>query len=230
MSSSISIWARTGLLGALLTAGAAGNALAHPCEGKQGMWQSAQIDAGLEAKIRTEYAACTEGTAGSLRDSAACRNFVGKVLDVGWNASDFREGDGYMLPSKIARELSGGGFVAWQSIGTAAEQGALEQAAELAAAGQPVLAVYADGSQSHVSVILPGGVAPSGSWSARVPRAAHLSLDERSNTFMGCRLSYAYGAEKKAGVTFYAKAAGVPMEETAVEELPAAPMEEPTEN
>jgi hypothetical protein len=72
------------------------------------------------------------------------------------------------------------------------------------AAGNPVIAAWqSSGPTGHVALIIPGGLAFSSSWGVNVLRSASILLNDIDAAYIGCRLSNAFGADKKADVNYF---------------------------
>ncbi|OSI74429.1 hypothetical protein BSZ21_05840 [Bradyrhizobium canariense] len=177
------------------------------CEtSEQSLWNASLINQALESKLATLFQCIdtSDPTEYKLRDATACNWFVGKSLETVWNFSDFKNGGGYFTANELADRLSQGVFSHWKAIGSGDQQEANDTAAMRAADGNPVVAAWqSNGPTGHVALIIPGGLAFSSSWGVNVPRSASISLNDIDAAYIGCRLSNAFGANKKSEVQYY---------------------------
>jgi hypothetical protein len=180
---------------------------ATTCETDEaGLWTPATLDTTLEGKLRTLFQCIdtSDPTEYGLIDATACNWFVGKSLETAWSFSDFKNGDGYFTANELADRLAGGQFSHWTALGTGNTQEANDNAASRAKNGNPVIAAWRSaGAIGHVALIIPGNLAYSSSWGLNVPRSASISLNDVNSSYIGCRLSNAFSADKKSSVKYY---------------------------
>jgi len=127
---------------------------------------------------------------GRLADRVACNYVVGRALNEIYGISDFSTGPGSWLTANHIAEFVESNSQ-WSSLGSANDQAVLDNAAQGAANGQPVIAVQR-GSPGHVVLILPGEPKPSSTWrdsagrSLRTPNSAAFSLDNINGAYVFC--------------------------------------------
>lgn len=138
--------------------------------------------------------ACREDT-GAIWDSAPCNQFVGKALEHLFGYKDFTSPTGWLLANQIYEYVHSNPQI-WKRLGNAGDQRALQEAAAGADNGHAVIAIEKAEPHGHIALILPGKVAASGSWSLSVPASASFLLNKPEKSYVGCRLSYAWTAEK----------------------------------
>lgn len=175
---------------------------------EQPLWAGRPIDTALESKLGMLFQCIdtSDPTQNKLIDATACNWFVGKSLETVWNFSDFKNGDGYFTANELADGLANGQFSHWTSIGSGDQQESNDTAAIRTDTGNPVIAAWRSGGPTgHVALIIPGGLAYSSSWALNVPRSASISLDNIDLAYIGCRLSNAFGADKKGEVQYYSR-------------------------
>jgi hypothetical protein len=173
---------------------------------EQSLWSGRPIDTALESKLGSLFQCIdtSDPTQYKLIDATACNWLVGKSLETVWNFSDFKNGDGYFTANELADRLSRGLFSHWTLIGAGDQQESSDSAAIRAGAGNPVIAAWqSSGPTGHVALVIPGGLAYSSSWALNVPRSASISLNDIDAAYIGCRLSNAFGADKKGDVKYY---------------------------
>jgi hypothetical protein len=196
------------LVGAVWIYGAS-QALGNPatCEkNEQGLWNGSLINSTLENKLGILFQCIDTSNPNEFKliDATACNWFVGKGLQVGWGFSDFKNGNGYFSANDIADHLANGQFSHWTKIGAGDQQTSNDDAAKHTRDGNPVVAAWQhSGGNGHVALVIPGGLAYSSDWQLNVPRSASISLNDVKSAYIGCRLSNAFGADKKGQVQYY---------------------------
>jgi len=142
----------------------------------------------------------------TLRDKTACNWFVGKAVDEIYGVNSFKKkkNNEYYLANEIASKLANNEFDGWTHIGTGNDQDVLILAGNKAELGKPVIAAWLNGAgHGHVSLVMPGGLQTSSGWGLDVPNSANMRLNNINSSYIGCRLSYAFGSDKKSDVAFY---------------------------
>lgn len=141
-----------------------------------------------------------------LRDKTACNWFIGKAVDEIYGLKSFKKKDvnEYYLANEIAFKLANNEFDGWTHIGAGNDQNALTLAGNKVELGKPVVAAWFNKlGHGHVSLVIPGGLQPSGGWGLDVPNSANMQLNSINSSYIGCRLSFAFGSDKKSDVAFY---------------------------
>ncbi|MDN5199751.1 hypothetical protein QQ008_00215 [Fulvivirgaceae bacterium BMA10] len=151
----------------------------------------------------TDYKKCKNETGDNPQK---CSNVTGEVLKIVYNLNDFysSQRSRYMVAKEIAEFLEDN--TEWQLLGHAYEQDALEKAQELANTKRAVVAVLPDkGDAGHVSVILPGELASSGTWGFKVPNSTSFFVHDPQNSYVGKALSYAFTRNMIKDVLLFAR-------------------------
>jgi hypothetical protein len=105
-------------------------------------------------------------------DTAACREFSGQALDRLLGTTEFCADAGCMLMADIEASLRNTPE-RWQLIGGASDQGVLDKARDMVAAGRIVVAAQRENALGQIAILMPGSAVPSGKWGMdRVPVAA----------------------------------------------------------
>jgi len=142
----------------------------------------------------------------TLRDRTACNWFVGKAVNEIYGVDSFKinNTNQYYLANEIAEKLAKNEFDGWVLIGAGNDQGALTLAGNKAELGQPVVAAWSNNAgHGHVSLVMPGGLQKSSAWNLEMPNSANMRLDNINSSYIGCRLSFAFGSDKKSNVALY---------------------------
>jgi len=197
------------VLATLVFALQSASAVAHKCEQDEpGIWLNSPIDQVKERKLYELFSCMDTSNRNEyrLRDRTACNWFVAKAVSTIWSFNDFANGAGFLSANEIADKLASNQLSQWRLIGTGNDQTANREAAATAAANHPVIAAYkSNGPHGHVALILPGGTKASSSWGVEVPRSASMTIDTPNNAYIGCRVSNAFGADKKSDVRYYSR-------------------------
>lgn len=174
------------------------------------MWSSAEEQATRDQLM--ELMACpveSDTLTASQIDQVACNWFVAEALHRLYGVEDFTDSTNghWLTANEIADYVRSNDN--WSDLGPANSQSVLEDAAQGAGNGQPVIAVLAGDPHGHVAIILPGALktatkAPWGDGSGgqlKVPNSAAFSLNNVSVAYVGCRLSAAFS--DPAGVEIF---------------------------
>lgn len=135
-----------------------------------------------------------------------CNEYLGKSLKIVYNQNDFyNENAGrYMIVSEMADHLESSGQ--WVEMGTVFDQGILKQAQEKANAGKAVVALYINANGlGHISLILPGQMHTSATWSLQVPNSSSFFTVKPEDAYVGKGLSYAFNKSQAVKVKLYSK-------------------------
>ena len=139
-------------------------------------------------------------TENAQNDASACNWFLARSLQSVYGIDDFTpEGGGWKSANTIASDVDGSDK--WEKMGSAGDQTILSSAAEAAAAGSAVVAVSTGEGHGHVAIILGGPLSKSNSWGLDVPNSTSFKLNDASSSYVGCKLSFAWG--KPDGVSIY---------------------------
>lgn len=135
-------------------------------------------------------------------DQAPCADFAGQALDRLLGASEFCGESRCMLMAGIENDLRNNPE-RWQLVGGAADQGVLDKARELAAAGKIVVAAQSENNLGQVAIIMPGRPVPSGKWAMeRVPVGAAARPDAPEKSVYGEGINWVFSDPSR--VTVYA--------------------------
>lgn len=136
----------------------------------------------------------------ALADQSACNWFVGRGLQAAFNINDFTpQAGGWKNANQIASHVAQSDQ--WAYLGEARDQSVLDSAASAAGEGAAVLAVKPGSPHGHVALVLAGTPTGSGGWNLRVPNSASMLLGRPSDSYVGCKLSYAF--QSPEGVKLY---------------------------
>jgi hypothetical protein len=150
---------------------------------------------------------------GAITVNTACNIFVGTVIDNLYGVKDFyvsppQTGKSFYLANEIGVLLQTGVWPNWTDLGTADNQGVLNNAKSAADSGGLVIAVWVNpdaASQGHIALIGPGPLTHSSKWNEDMPVAASLSLRNPGAGFLGKPLSCAFGSNKAAAVHLWSR-------------------------
>ena len=136
-------------------------------------------------------------------DRKHCNRFTSEALQRLYQLNDMYEDDRSFLnttelAAKIVAPKSG-----WILLGKAESQRVLHEAKRQVESGNPTVAVLLNASgEGHVAILLPGDLQRSPKWNdALTPNAASFPHMAPAQSFIGCKLSYAFPAPK--GVSLY---------------------------
>lgn len=157
---------------------------------------------------------CSAASSDAAFVATSARNiFVGRVLQKVYNVSDFVVSPPnpkrlFYRANEIATLLQAGTLGDWNALGTADDQGVLDQSKQAAESGKLVVAVWQNpesASPGHVAFIGPGPLTPSATWGLNTPVSASLVLNQPQKDFLGQPPSCAFGADKKSAVHIWVK-------------------------
>jgi len=137
------------------------------------------------------------------QDRSPCNFFASNLLERGWGFTDFKNEGEYKSANQIAEFLYSDAN--WRALGSGDSQSTLTKAQEYANEGYPVFAVFTGNPNGHITIIIPGSLAASGSWGLNVPNSASFRLDSITLTYVGKRLSTSFRASDKSMVMLYAR-------------------------
>lgn len=149
-----------------------------------------------------KFRQCTQSRA----EKYQCSGFIGESIANVYKTNAFYSDklNRYLHINEISKSTFEKG--AWNSIGYAYDQKALEEAQKLANANKAVIAVYVtDSGIGHIALILPGKLQYSGSWGFHVPNAASFVFNESEKSFIDKGLSYAFSKNMIKDVILYAR-------------------------
>jgi hypothetical protein len=189
-----------------LSMGCLSGAVAASCDPatEEQLFDTSRVNSDLEHNLYSLFQCKSDIPQGASEqnDVVACNWFVGEALATLWGHTEFflTPAGRYMLTYEMAAmPPDGWSNFGWTHLGAANDQSALDTAEEEAHRGNAVIALGA----GHVALILPGGLAKSGGWNLKVPRAAQLRINDIGSAFVGCRLSYSWPPDKIAQVQIY---------------------------
>ena len=139
-------------------------------------------------------------------DVSPCSKYIGSSFKTVYGVNDFYSNTRgrYLTGTEIVKFLDAD--AAWTKLGPAYLQENLDQAQEIANSGKAVMAVYlGDDNLGHVSIILPGELASSGSWGMKVPNSASFFMNIPSKSYMNKALSYAFTRNMIKNVVIYTR-------------------------
>ncbi|QSE98480.1 hypothetical protein [Fulvivirga lutea] len=154
------------------------------------------------AAIEKEFQQCM-----SSENKNTCQGYIGMAMQEVYKSSDLKDpaSNEYLSFSEIKRLVKESDK--WQMVGHAYDQEALKKAQSMANEGKPVVAVFTGDTdaETHVSLILPGDLAASGSWGMRVPDVTAFFTHNPSSSFSKKSMSYAYTKKMTLQIVLYAK-------------------------
>jgi hypothetical protein len=141
--------------------------------------------------ISSAIQSCRDGDAG------ACGEFAGRALDRLLGAGEFCNESGCMLMAAIEASLRDKPEK-WQLIGGASDQGVLDKARDLVAAGKTVVAAQRENNLGQIAIIMPGRPVPSGKWGMeRIPVAAAARPDAPEKSVYGEGINWVFSEPSK---------------------------------
>lgn len=135
------------------------------------------------------------------KTDASCRSFLAQSVEHMYGIKDFGSDATFASASEIGKRVSTD--ATWEHIGSASDPEVLKKAVSSADCGQAVLAVMTSDSGSHVAMILPGAMSPSGNWKMEVPNSASFFMNNPAKSYTGKPLSHAFATPN--GIEIYAK-------------------------
>ncbi|WKN42713.1 hypothetical protein [Tunicatimonas pelagia] len=161
-----------------------------------GNWQSS-----LQTQIE-DFQACKSANDQNVK----CFQQIGKALYSMYRLNDFydKSKNRYMTVSEIYDFLENDSH--WKLLGKGYEQSTLEKAQKLANRKRAVIAVYLNEEQlGQIAYILPGDMAPSGSWGLRVPNSGTFNASVPEKSYTGKGLSYSFPRRLITDVQIYTR-------------------------
>ena len=141
-------------------------------------------------------------------DRKSCNRFTSEALQRLYQLTDVYESersflDTTELATKITAPKSG-----WVLLGKADNPRALHEAKKQVEAGHPTVAVVLNASgEGHVAIVLPGELQRSPKWNdVLTPNSASFPHTTPTQSFIGCKLSYAFPSPR--GVSLYYRPKG----------------------
>jgi hypothetical protein len=176
----------------------------HPCMSADARAGDASSEQKTAERIFVRFLSCVASRRG--QDRKSCNTFTAEALRQLYQLNDLYGNDRAFvdtteLAAKITAPTSG-----WILLGKAESQRALREAKRLVESGNPTVAVLLNSSgEGHVAVVLPGDLQPSPKWNdALTPNSASFPHTSPTQSFIGCKLSYAFPSPK--GVSLYYRA------------------------
>lgn len=155
------------------------------------------------AKVN-RFFVCHEATSVIKVEGYRCNAFFNYMIDTHYGITPYMNEKGMIRDYLIAGEIKNDSH--WKVIGKATDQEALEKAQETANRNIPVIALWSNPQKPQTgqsAFIIPGKLSPSGSWGLKVPHAINYQRNSKKNSFIGKKLSYAFGKDKKESVTLH---------------------------
>jgi hypothetical protein len=172
----------------------AGQAAAGCMDTDNSFWLSASSQPTYDKLMSTM--ACpvdADQSTGTQVDAVACNYFVAKALDTLYGVKDFTpDVSGHWLTADEIVAYVRSHSDSWAKLGMANDQGVLNDAANGAANGQPVIAAITGDPHGHVALVLGGDLKPSTNWKLNVPNSAAFKLADVDKAYVFCRLSFAF--------------------------------------
>lgn len=150
-----------------------------------------------------EFKACNNAPVNGINP---CNRFLGESLKIVYKLNDFYDANAgrYMLVSEMANYLESSNQ--WSEIGTVFDQEALQKAQSNANAGKAVIALYLDANGlGHMSLILPGELHTSATWSLKVPNSSSFFTVKPEDAYVNKGLSYAFNKSQAVRVKLYTR-------------------------
>jgi hypothetical protein len=173
----------------------------HRCMSAEPRPGMASSEEKVAERMFVRFFACV--TARLDHDRRNCNRFTSETLERLYHLNDMYENGGSFLDTtqlatKIAIPKNG-----WILLGKAENQRALREAKKQVESGNPTVAVLLNASgEGHVAIILPGDLQRSPKWNdALTPNSASFPHTTAAQSFIGCKLSYAFPTPK--GVSLY---------------------------
>ncbi|MEM9674483.1 MAG: hypothetical protein AAF992_17965 [Bacteroidota bacterium] len=173
----------------------------------QGIISSAQTLArDWNQKIEQEMSQFLDCAKNNPEISNDCSQSVGKTSKAIYRLNDFYNAkkSRFMVVSEIYGYLKSN--QRWELLGQGYKQDVLLSAQDLANKNRAVVAVYLDETNlGQLAFILPGEVAPSGSWGLRVPNSAAFIMTAPEKSYVNKGISYAFPRKTMAEVYLFAR-------------------------
>jgi len=150
-----------------------------------------------------EFKACNNASENGINP---CNKFLGESLKIVYNIDDFysKNAGRYMLVNEMADFLESSN--SWTEMGKVFDQNTLDKAQAQANAGKAVIAIYIDASGlGHMSVILPGDMHTSATWSLKVPNSSSFFTIKPQDAYIDKGLSYAFNKSQAVQVKLYTR-------------------------
>ena len=136
-------------------------------------------------------------------DRRSCNRLTSEALQQLYQINDmYEDGRSFLETSELARKIAAPKS-GWILLGKAENQRALREAKKQVESGNPTVAVLLNANgEGHVAIILPGDLQRSPKWNdVLTPNSASFPHTTPTQSFIGCKLSYAFPTPK--GVAMY---------------------------
>ncbi len=151
----------------------------------------------------TEFQACDQQLVNGIN---TCNPFIGKSLTTVYKVNDFYSAElgRFMLVSEIVDYLKDN--KQWKLLGHGYEQEVLKEAQSFANSNKAVVAVYLNEENiGLLSLILPGEMKTSGTWSCKVPNSAAFIIGSPEKSYIEKGLSYSFDRKILKSVLLYGR-------------------------
>jgi len=151
----------------------------------------------------TEFKSCNNTPINGINP---CNKFLGESLKKVYNINDFYNSEvgRYMLVGEMADYLANNSQ--WTEIGGIFDQEVLNKAQANANAGKAVVALFLDtDGLGHMSLILPGQMHTSATWSLKVPNSSSFFTVKPEDAYVNKGLSYAFNKSQAVRVKLYTR-------------------------
>jgi len=163
-----------------------------------------KINSNWKSDLNTAVAAFKNCKGTIEKNINPCSKYIGESVNTVYQVNDFYSNDlkRYLTGTEIIKYLETSSQ--WTKVGFAFDQTNLSTSQDLANSKKAVIAVYmGEDNLGHVSIILPGELASSGSWGLKVPNSASFFMNSSQRSYSEKGLSYAFSRNMIKNVVIY---------------------------